>query len=132
MSEARRIMRVMKPEQYIQDAERIVREDARRQLTPSAGECLPCYLDRQLSSFGCDGTHRFSVQFRDSAAPRSTALIRRLADMGGCCCDCEVLYNVYMRWSEVPAGLPPCEGVRAGSTQPCSRWIRVPRGGGPF
>ncbi|GAA1848292.1 DUF2695 domain-containing protein [Brevibacterium marinum] len=66
-----------------------------RILTPRAGECLVCYVFRQLGEFGCDGTHRFALTFRDRTAPRATALLERLGSMGACCCDCEMFRNAY-------------------------------------
>lgn len=66
-----------------------------RLLRPRAGECLTCYVFRQLGEFGCDGTHRFALSYRDRTAPRATALLSRLARMGACCCDCEMFLNAY-------------------------------------
>jgi hypothetical protein len=52
-------------------------------------------------------------------APRATALVDRLAWRGGCCCDCEIILNVYTDYPATDRILP-CAGVsRAGSTQPC-------------
>jgi uncharacterized protein DUF2695 len=88
---------------------------------PRDRECLVCYLRRAVDEFGCDGTLRWSLHWRDACAPRAVALADRLADRGGFC-DCEVLLNVH------PSALPedgpaaPCVGVsRRGSTQPCRR-----------
>lgn len=135
-------------------AEQIVLDTVSAMTMPHAGECLACYVDRQLSSFGCDGTHRFAQKFRDTTAPRATALEYRLADMGACCCDCEIFLNAYRPTYQVwiayrsvvlragrggsTANLPdvdeaqdwetgprpPCLGVRRGSTQPCAVWER--------
>lgn len=66
-----------------------------RILNPRQGECLVCYVFRQLGEFGCNGTHRFAESFRDSTAPRATALLARLGSMGACCCDCEMFLNAY-------------------------------------
>jgi Protein of unknown function (DUF2695) len=86
---------------------------------PGQRECLRCYLLRMMDQFGCDGTHRWSIRWRDSRSPRARGLIRRLAQKGGCCCDCEVILNVYPYYPETPH-LLPCAGVdRSGSPAPC-------------
>ncbi len=77
------------------EAMAIVDEAAARILMPHEGECLLCYVYRQLTEFGCDGTHRFARSFRDCTAPRATALLRNLARAGACCCDCEIFSNAY-------------------------------------
>ncbi|MCD1284508.1 MULTISPECIES: DUF2695 domain-containing protein [unclassified Brevibacterium] len=82
--------KIMQPE-----FETIIDEASARILTPRAGECLACYVFRQLGEFGCNGTHRFAVTFRDRTAPRATALLERLGSMGACCCDCELFNNAY-------------------------------------
>src|SRR5690606_26935694 len=76
-------------------AERIVHEIASTVMKPSEGECLVCFVSRQLDDFGCDGTHRFALHYRDSVAPRATALLARLSAAGACCCDCEMFLNAY-------------------------------------
>lgn len=113
-------------------------------LSPHPGECLVCFVGRQLDEFGCTGTHRFAMHYRNLMAPRATALYERLANMGACCCDCEMFMNAYeiaphtwqpyRTWVEDGFILqedakplqqsPPCAGVRKGSTQPCSNWQR--------
>ncbi|WP_210605197.1 DUF2695 domain-containing protein [Brevibacterium oceani] len=65
-------------------------------LAPRPGECLVCYVNRQLSEFGCNGTHRFAESFRDRTAPRATAMLERLSRMGACCCDCEMFLNAFV------------------------------------
>lgn len=89
---------------------------------PRDRECLACYVGRMLTEFGCAGSLRWSMHWRNRCAPRATALARRLADRGGYC-DCEVLLNVYpegLRDEDDP--LLPCAGVsRRGSTRPCRR-----------
>jgi hypothetical protein len=130
----------MKSQRIDLEAERFVSDLSADVLRPAPGECLVCYLNRQLVEFDCDGTHRFSIQFRDATAPRSTALIRTLSAMGACCCDCEVLMNAYVpatqlraaeEWDDegyevevAPTEVPPCLGVRRGSTRPCALWVR--------
>lgn len=125
------------------EAEQILLESSHALLTPKPGECLVCYVDRQVAEFGCDNTHRFAAAYRDLAAPRATALLRRLAALGACCCDCEMFMNAfhpasrlwtggywqpgsdgYDTWvdAEPPARMPSCTGVRRGSVQPCANW----------
>lgn len=126
-------------------AERILHDAASTLMTPTAGECLACFVARQIGEFGCDGTHRFAVQYRDSVASRATELLARLSAMGACCCDCEMFMNTYeparRLWShaqdsapddsdewvdpEPPDTMPPCETTRRGSTKPCANWERI-------
>lgn len=89
-------------------------------IAPRERECLPCYVTRMLAEFGCTGTLRWSEHWRDTCAPRATALADRLGSRGGFC-DCEVLLNVYPeRLVEEGEPVPACAGVsRRGSTQPC-------------
>lgn len=138
----------MRNEQLVSaTAEQIIRDASDRILTPAEGECLACFVDRQLAEFQCDGTRRFIKGYRATRAPRATALLRKLADRGACCCDCELLMNAYQPhrrlWTrphrydvdgigfdapaEPPAKMPPCAGVRRGSTQPCDNWTAIPR-----
>lgn len=131
------------------EAELYVRELAELWLAPHERECLACYLDRAVTAFGCQGDLRFARRYRDLAAPRATALERRLSDSGGPC-DCEALmHGVQPAWhlwaperwvptesgtaavqrAHPPLEMPACEGVRRGSTQPCPNWhsMRRPR-----
>ena len=86
---------------------------------PGERECLRCYLLRMMDQFGCDGTHRWTIRWRDRRAPKSRGLLRRLGRQGGCCCDCEVILNVFP-WYPETAHLLPCAGVlRPGSPDPC-------------
>jgi hypothetical protein len=86
---------------------------------PGQRECLRCYLLRMIDQFGCDGTHRWTTWWRDLRAPAARGLIRRLERQGACCCDCEVILNVYPHYPETDR-LLPCAGVlRAGSSVPC-------------
>lgn len=135
----------MDAQEIIATAQEIVRSAERDILSPQPGECLLCFTARQLTDFGCNGEHRFATIYRDRAAPRATALLRRLARMGACCCDCEIFMNAYAlghryitpgywyrasdgteRYQEPrgPDDLPQCHGVRRGSTQPCGVWER--------
>jgi len=106
------------------EAEAFVRSLATAILSPHTGECLPCYLDRVIHDTGCDSTLRLSRHYRDTFAPRATALEHQLESAGGFC-DCEVLMNVY--WS-ISDDVYPCLGVRRGSTKPCGLWHRHRRG----
>lgn len=91
---------------------------------PAERECLRCFVLRMINEFGCDGSHRWVTRWRDLRAPRATGLLRRLADLGGCC-DCEVLLNVFPEYPE-GTGVLPCAGQpRAGSAVPCD--LRVLR-----
>ncbi len=95
-------------------------ELSRRLTAPGERECLRCYLQRMISEFGCDGTHRWTLRWRDLMAPRARGLVRKLQDRGGICCDCEVIYNVFPAGQQ--AGQVPCAGVvRAGSVLPCDQ-----------
>lgn len=114
---------------------------------PRPRECLLCFTRRMLEEFGCDNTLRFARRFRDLRAPRAVGLERRLGQKGGFC-DCEVFLNGWVPtrrlWTparevehegyvevfdaEPPEELPPCEGVRVGSTQPCTLWEPRRRG----
>jgi hypothetical protein len=94
--------------------------DLARQLTqPGEHECLRCFLLRMIGEFGCDGTYRWTVRWRDARAPRARGLVARIQRRGGYRCDCEVLLNVFPYYP--PTGEPlPCAGVpRAGSAMPC-------------
>ena len=71
------------------DAEAYVADLQSALITSLDRECLVCYLLRMVGEFGCDGTHRWTLRWRELSAPRATALLRRLANRGGCCCDCD-------------------------------------------
>ena len=87
---------------------------------PGERECLRCFLMRMIREFGCDGTHRWTIRWRDLRAPRARGLIRRLGRRGGCCCDCEVILNVFPGYPEIDEAVP-CAGIlRAGSAVPCN------------
>jgi hypothetical protein len=88
---------------------------------PGEHECLRCYLMRMISEFGCDGTHRWTIRWRDLRAPRARALVRRLQERGGVCCDCEVLLNAFSGYPLTDRSVPCAGVVRAGSALPCDR-----------
>ena len=98
---------------------------------PKRGECLHCYVYRMLE-FGCTGL-RWATRYCDLKAPRATALSGRLMSKGAGC-DCEIFLNgwslrhTYQVWDpeaeeyDYPEEVPTCQGVRAGSIQPCGLW----------
>lgn len=98
--------------------------------TPRPHECLLCYVLRMLD-FGCHGRD-WLKRYRDLRAPRATALERRMDQKGGYC-DCEMLMNAFHPnpWYFGPdedrdifaESMPPCLGVRGGSTRPCLLWV---------
>jgi hypothetical protein len=86
---------------------------------PRERECLRCYLLRMINEFGCDGRHRWTTRWRDLRAPGAAGLVRRLQRLGGVCCDCEVLLNVFPGYPDADE-LLPCAGQRQpGSLAPC-------------
>lgn len=113
----------MTDQRIAEEAEYIVQSLAEELLEPRGGECLLCYVADQLDEFGCDGTHRFSQRYQERVAPRATALLRRLGRRGAYC-DCEIFLNAFDACGGEPETLPPCAGVRRGSTQPCRLWWR--------
>ena len=91
---------------------------AERLTAPGERECLRCFLLRMITEFGCDGTYRWTVRWRDIHAAKPGGLLRRLERQGGFC-DCEVLMNVF---PDYPASIRPlpCAGVaRPGSLRAC-------------
>ena len=91
---------------------------SRRLTEPGERECLRCFLLRMIDEFGCDGTHRWTERWRAERAPRARGLLRRLAQLGGCC-DCEVVMNVFPDYPDT-GHLLPCAGQpQAGSAGPC-------------
>jgi hypothetical protein len=93
--------------------------DLGRRLTePRAAECVRCFLLRMITEFGCDGTYRWTIRWRDVCAAQPGKLLGQLFRRGGCC-DCEVLMNVYPDYPCVQTALP-CAGVpKPGSHRPC-------------
>jgi hypothetical protein len=87
---------------------------------PGERECLRCYLLRMIYEFGCDGTHRWTIRWREVRAPRARGLVRKLQRLGACCCDCEVLLNVYPDYPETDALLPCAGQPEPGSCAPCN------------
>jgi Protein of unknown function (DUF2695) len=92
---------------------------AERLTAPGHDECLRCFLLRMITEFGCDGTYRWTIRWRDVRASQPAVLLRQLKQRGGCC-DCEILINVFPDYPAV-ARLLPCAGVpRPGSSRPCA------------
>ena len=131
----------------IDEAEALVRGLATELTRVREGECLCCYVARQLDEYPCDGTLRHALRYRDAVAPRASALEKRLGRVGGYC-DCEVFLNGYVLderlWTprreaiddngfahmveaQPPDPLPPCAGVRRGAVEPCGNWERLRR-----
>lgn len=107
---------------------------------PADHECLPCFLYRMAKDHPCDETLRMLRHYRDSVAPRATAVERKVQLLGGYC-DCEVLMNTVRPASTETARLLDeaadivCHGVRRGSIQPCEQWLMrrgVQWGGGQY
>jgi hypothetical protein len=101
-----------------------ITELAERLTAPGQLECLRCYLLRMVTEFGCDGSYRWTIRWRDVRAAQPAGLLRQFEQRGGCC-DCEILLNVFPDYPPVEAPLP-CSGVlRPGSTKPCNLgWLR--------
>ena len=93
---------------------------SRRLTEPGEHECLRCFLMRMISEFGCDGTHRWTIRWRGVRAPRARGLLRRLERMGGCCCDCEVVWNVFPDYPDTDQLLRCAGQPQDGSIAPCS------------
>jgi hypothetical protein len=108
----------------VDELEAFLRLRADELTLPYESECLCCFVARQLDEFGCTGSHRHAVRYRDVMAPRATALVERLRRVGACCCDCELFLNGY-ELRGVGEVLPPCGGVRRGSVRPCAAWVRI-------
>src|SRR6476620_7173371 len=56
------------PSPIISEAERLVHLLADELTRPREGECLCCYVARQLDEYPCDNTHRHAFCFRDFRA----------------------------------------------------------------
>ncbi len=68
--------------------------------TPEAGECLYCYLERSVESYGCRG-HQGAERWRYAQPTSMPGLTTWLQHRGGFC-DCEVLMNVWDRRDRAP------------------------------
>jgi hypothetical protein len=78
---------------------------------PAPRECLSCYLERMLTQFGC-ARHRFTRRWAQ-ARTRGTpdGLVRWASNLGGCCCDCEVVMNVLWKPSARRRGGVLCQAA---------------------
>jgi hypothetical protein len=85
---------------------------------PADRECLRCFLLRMINEFGCDGTHRWTIRWRDLRAPLASSLLGKLEELGGCC-DCEVLLNVFPQYPQGGRVLPCAGQPQPGSAVPC-------------
>jgi Protein of unknown function (DUF2695) len=85
---------------------------------PDDRECLRCFLLRMIGEFGCTGTHRWTLRWRDVRAPRASGLVGKLAELGGGC-DCEVLLNVFPQYPRTMRRLPCAGQPQSGSAVPC-------------
>ena len=124
--------------EIIDRVETDLRAHAEELTRPGEAECLACYVNRMVETFGCDTTLRWARRFRDLRSPGATGLERRLGNLGGFC-DCERFLNgislaehlmvrdVDTDELESPAERPDCAGVRATSTRWCSNWQRLSR-----
>lgn len=79
-----------------------------------------------ITDHGCATSLRWAIRYRDLRAPRAKALEQRLGRMGGSC-DCGLFLNgvTLDRRLRVPGTVS--EGVRTGSTQRCTHWVRQRR-----
>ncbi|MGB8021861.1 MAG: DUF2695 domain-containing protein [Candidatus Nanopelagicales bacterium] len=77
----------------ILEAELTALSDGLTQVRPA--ECLYCYLTRMLDEFGCHG-HQFTERWHAAQPSRLPWLSDWLSRNGGCCCDCEVIWNVFL------------------------------------
>jgi Protein of unknown function (DUF2695) len=106
------------PDELPQAIEAELADLSARLTAPASRECLRCYLLRMVTEFGCDGTFRWTIRWRDVRASQPAVLLGQLGQRGGCC-DCEVLISVFPDYPL--SGVPlPCAGVtRPGSYRPC-------------
>ncbi len=94
-------------------------ELAERLTAPGELECVRCFLLRMITEFGCDGSYRWTIRWRDTSAAQPGGLLAQFARKGGCC-DCEILLNVFPDYPPSVAPLP-CAGVlKPGSAKPCN------------
>ena len=98
--------------------EREIADLAERLTAPGNDECLRCFLLRMITEFGCDGTYRWTIRWRDvcAAQPCRTAgpawPARRMLRLRG-------PDERLPRLPPVSVALP-CAGVaRPGSSRPC-------------
>jgi hypothetical protein len=93
-------------------------ELAERLTGPGELECLRCYLLRMITEFGCDGSYRWTIRWRDIRSAQPGGLLRQFQLRGGGC-DCEILLNCFPDYPPAMAPLPCTEVTRPGSSRPC-------------
>jgi hypothetical protein len=77
------------------DPEAYVGELAEHWTGPHPAECLYCYLSRVLDEFGCRGSHEWTQRWCDAQSFDTGWVLPWVQREGGCCCDCEVVMNVW-------------------------------------
>ena len=77
------------------DPEAYAAELAERWTGARPDECLYCYLGRVLGEFGCHGAHEWTKRWCDAQSMATGWVLRWGRRNGGCCCDCEVVMNVF-------------------------------------
>jgi len=108
----------MMADDMAREVESEIADLAERVTAPGPDECLRCFLLRMITEFGCDGTYRWTIRWRDVRSTQPRGLLDQLGRRGGFC-DCEVLMNVFPDYPQVSVALP-CAGVaRPGSWRPC-------------
>ena len=101
---------------------------------PTPGECLACFVHRMTAAARCSDSLGWAEHYRLVRARRAVSLTKRLCGQG-VTCDCAVVTELWRPsialWRrdeatddlEPQKELPPCGGVRAGSTKPCPLWV---------
>src|SRR5260221_11960945 len=100
-------------------------ELSQRLTAPGERECLRCYLLRMISEFGCDGSHRWTVRWRDLRAPRARGLVRRMQRRGGRCRGCGRVFKFFSRYPPTAPRLARARGPASRAAGPLDR-CRVP------
>src|SRR5260370_3240270 len=108
----------MMADEMSQAVEREIADLAERLTAPGRDECLRCFLLRMITEFGCDGTYRWTIRWRDVRAAQPGGLLRQFELRGGCC-DCEILLNVFPDYPPVTSPLPFAGVPKQGSAKPC-------------
>ncbi|MEO6204990.1 MAG: DUF2695 domain-containing protein [Mycobacteriales bacterium] len=105
----------------VTDAERLLGELGADLTDPLDTECLYHYLLRMLDAFGCAG-HRFTERWARDRRVRGRPVLRWAMETGGCCCDCEVVFNSLGRRSTRRRGLLCAEALAALESADAQRW----------
>ena len=89
---------------------RVLRRTAMPVMTPAEFERMCAWLqgpealnvhdDPDASTWDCDGTHRYTLRWLRANGVDVDANLALIRELGGCCCDCEVVLNVagQARW----------------------------------